>query len=98
MSNGYWWCAYCDSVVEPIEVTYEEDHQICGGKVTWIDDNCPSHADLLEQNRSMLEALNALAYAYGKKESVRVDPFTQEDAVKAAWKMAMKVLAEVADE
>lgn len=63
-------------------------------------DETPANARMLQKAPEMLEALNALAYAYGKKKGpfVLAGALLKEDAIRTAWKMAMKVLAEVEDE
>ena len=34
-TGGFWWCPECKREVDPIGVTFEENHEVCGYPVAW---------------------------------------------------------------
>lgn len=37
--SNFWYCEHCQTVVNPMDVTYEELHEQCQNPVEWIDNN-----------------------------------------------------------
>ena len=34
-NSGFWWCPECGEEVQPIQVTFSENHELCGQRVIW---------------------------------------------------------------
>lgn len=37
VKEGGWYCARCDELNDPYEVTPEERCEVCGDEVAWVD-------------------------------------------------------------
>ena len=92
-----WWCQYCNSVVHPEDVTYEETHDPrsggCGGAV---QGGKFTQRVSLEQRIAELEAVNNMQAGQVRVrdkfiEQLEAEVKTKEDAIAALRKQVAKM-------
>lgn len=71
MSNktGHWYCHHCEKEVNSVCVTFEENHQLCGNPVEWVEDKLSPDLEAEADWRELYKEKFGDYPEYGDKET-----------------------------